>query len=113
MCQKKFEYFLLEMYDKIIHNPKICLELQYRCKHDIKQQLFSILLRSLLLYCQSVMPGYFPKNKQAKLKNNLKIGNLTEKQVQNVLAGKFNKTKNKQENEIKNQGGKSKKTSPK
>jgi len=28
MCQNKFEYFLLEMHDKIIHNPKICLELR-------------------------------------------------------------------------------------
>jgi len=51
MCQNEFEYFLLEMHDKIIHNPKICLELQYRCKHNIKQQLFFVLLRSLLLYC--------------------------------------------------------------
>jgi len=45
------------------------------------------------------------------LKN--KIGNLTEKEAQNVLAGKFNKTKNQQEKQIKNQGGKSEKTSPK
>jgi len=28
MCQNKFERFLLEMHDKIIHNPKICLELR-------------------------------------------------------------------------------------
>jgi len=28
------------------------------------------------------------------LKNKLKIGNLTEKQAQNALAGKFNTTKN-------------------
>jgi len=28
MCQNKFECFLLEMYDKIIHNPKICLDLR-------------------------------------------------------------------------------------
>jgi len=55
----------------------------------------------------------FAKNKQMNLKNKLKIGNLTEKQAQNALAGKFNKTKNWQENQIKNQGGKSKKTSPK
>jgi len=25
---KKFECFLLEMHDKIVHNPKICLELR-------------------------------------------------------------------------------------
>jgi len=61
MCQNEFEYFLLEMHDKIIHNPKISLELQYRCKDNIKQQLFSVLLRSLLLYCQSVMTGYVPR----------------------------------------------------
>jgi len=36
----------------------------------------------------------FSKNKQVNLKNKLKIGNLTEKQAQNALAGKFNKTKN-------------------
>jgi len=36
----------------------------------------------------------FSKNKQMNLKNKLKIGNLTEKQAQNALAGKFNKTKN-------------------
>jgi len=46
------------------------------------------------------------------LKNNPKIGNLTEKQAQHALAGKFNETKNQQENEMK-KGGKSKKTSPK
>jgi len=28
MSQNKFEYFLLEMHDKIIRNPKICLELR-------------------------------------------------------------------------------------
>jgi len=28
MCQNKFECFLLEMHDKLIHNPKICLELR-------------------------------------------------------------------------------------
>jgi len=28
MCQNKFEYFLLEMYDKLIHNPKIYLEVK-------------------------------------------------------------------------------------
>jgi len=27
MFQKEFECFLLEMHDKIVHNPKICLEL--------------------------------------------------------------------------------------
>jgi len=27
MCKNKYEYFLTEMHDKIIHNPKICLEL--------------------------------------------------------------------------------------
>jgi len=36
----------------------------------------------------------FSKNKQVNLKNKPKIGNLTEKQAQNALAGKFNKTKN-------------------
>jgi len=35
MCQNEFEYILLEMHDKIIHNPKLCLELQYRCKHRV------------------------------------------------------------------------------
>ena len=28
MCENKFEYFLLEMYDKTIHNLKICIELK-------------------------------------------------------------------------------------
>jgi len=28
MCQNEFEYFLLEMYDKTIHNLKICLQLR-------------------------------------------------------------------------------------
>jgi len=28
MRQNKFECFLLEMHDKIVHNPKICLELR-------------------------------------------------------------------------------------
>jgi len=28
MCQNIFEYFLLEMHDKIIHSLKICLELR-------------------------------------------------------------------------------------
>jgi len=52
--------------------------------------------------------------KQAsKFEKQAKRGNLTEKQVQNVLAGKFNKTKNQEENQIKNHGGKSEKTSPK
>jgi len=51
----------------------------------------------------------FCKNKQVNLKNKPKIGNLTEKQAQNALAGKFNKTKNQQENQIKNQGDKSEK----
>jgi len=37
------------------------------------------------------------------------MGNLTEKQAQNALAGKFNKSKNQQENQIENQGGKSEK----
>jgi len=32
-----------------------------------------------------------------KLKNKPKIGNSTEKQAQNALAGKFNKTKNQPE----------------
>jgi len=43
------------------------------------------------------------------LKNKPKIGNLTAKKAQNALAGKFNKTKNQQENQIKNQGDKSEK----
>jgi len=28
MCKNEFEYFLLEMHDKIIHNSKICLEVR-------------------------------------------------------------------------------------
>jgi len=28
MRQNKSEFFLLEMHDKIVHNPKICLELR-------------------------------------------------------------------------------------
>jgi len=47
------------------------------------------------------------------MKNKPRIGNLTEKQAQHVLAGKCNKTKNQQVNYIKKQGGKSEKTSPK
>ena len=42
----------------------------------------------------------FCKNKQENLKNKPKIGNLSEKQAQYALAGKFNKTKNQQENYI-------------
>jgi len=48
----------------------------------------------------------FCKNNQVNFKNKLKIGNFSEKQSRNVLAGKFNKTKNQQENKIKNSGGK-------
>jgi len=33
MCQNKFEYFLLEMHNKILHNPKICLELWMQAQH--------------------------------------------------------------------------------
>jgi len=40
----------------------------------------------------------FGKNKQVNLKNKPKIDNLTEKQAQHALAGKFSKTKNQQEN---------------
>jgi len=40
----------------------------------------------------------FCKHKQVNLKNKPKIGNFTEKQVQHALAGKFNETKNYQEN---------------
>jgi len=40
----------------------------------------------------------FCKNKRIKFKNKPKIGNLTEKQAQPALAGKFSKTKNQQEN---------------
>jgi len=43
----------------------------------------------------------FCKNKQENLKNKPKIGNLSEKQAQDALAGKFNKTKNQQENYLK------------
>jgi len=28
MCQNKFDYVFREMHDKIIHNPKTCLELR-------------------------------------------------------------------------------------
>jgi len=35
----------------------------------------------------------FCKNKQVNLRNKPKIGNLTVKQAQNPLAGKFNKAK--------------------
>jgi len=38
------------------------------------------------------------KNKQVDLKNKPKIGNFTGKQAQHALAGKFNKTKNQQQN---------------
>jgi len=40
----------------------------------------------------------FCKNKQINLKNKPKIGNFNEKQAQHVLAGKFNKTNNQQQN---------------
>jgi len=40
----------------------------------------------------------FCKTKQEDMKNKPKIGNLTEKQAQHVLAGKCNKTKNQQVN---------------
>ena len=56
---------------------------------------------------------WFCKDKQVNLKNKPKIGNLTEKQAQHALAGKFNKTKNQQDNQVKKQRGKSEKTSPK
>jgi len=55
----------------------------------------------------------FCKNKQENLKNKQKTGNLSEKQALYALAGKFNKTKNQQENYIKMEDGKSEKTSPK
>jgi len=55
---------------------------------------------SLQLWCSDAR--LFCKNKQVNLKNKQKIGNLTEKQAQNALTGKFNKSKNQQENQIKN-----------
>jgi len=36
MCQNKFEYFLLEMHDKIKHNPKNMLRTIDVRKHNIK-----------------------------------------------------------------------------
>ena len=61
----------------------------------------------------AVMPGYFAKTSQVNLKNKPKIGSLTEKQAQNALPEDFNKTKNQQKIQIKNQGGKCEETSPK
>ena len=57
-CQNKFEYFFVEMHDKIIHNPKTCSEL--RCKHTIKHNCqrstpFSPLLTSLSLALQKYL----------------------------------------------------------
>jgi len=63
---------------------------------------------SLQQWCQVIL-----QKQASKFEKQAKRGNLTEKQVQNVLAGKFNKTKNQEENQIKNHGGKSEKTSPK
>jgi len=40
----------------------------------------------------------FCKNKQVNLKTKQKTGNLTEKQAQHALAGKFSRMKNQQEN---------------
>jgi len=49
------------------------------------------------------------QKQESKFEKQVKNGNLTEKQAQNALAGKFNKSKNQQENQIYNQGGKSEK----
>jgi len=51
----------------------------------------------------------FCKNKQVNLKNKPKIGNFVEKQAQHALAGRFNKTKTQQENQIKSREGNPKK----
>jgi len=49
-------------------------------------------------YTQSSDARLFCKNKQVNLKSKPKIGNLTEKEAQHPLAGKFNKTKYQQRN---------------
>ena len=51
-----------------------------------------------LISGQSSDARLFCNNKQVNLKIKPKIGNLTEKQAQHPLAGKFNKTKNQQGN---------------
>jgi len=55
-------------------------------------------------WCQVIL-----QKQESKFEKQVKNGNLTEKQAQNALAGKFNKSKNQQENQIYNQGGKSEK----
>ena len=52
----------------------------------------------------------FCKNKQYNMKNKPKIGNLTQEQAQHALAGKFNKTNNRQVNYLEKDGRKSEKT---
>jgi len=44
------------------------------------------------------------------MKNKPKIGNLTQEQAQHALAGKCNKTNNRQVNYLEKDGGKSEKT---
>jgi len=58
------------------------------------------------------MPGYFAKQ-EVHLKIKPKISKLTKKTAQNPLTEKFSKTKNQQENQIKNQVGYFEKTSQK
>jgi len=55
--------------------------------------LFSVLLRSLLLYYQSCDARLFSKNKQANLKNKPKMENLMEKQAQRAFGRKIKKVK--------------------
>jgi len=51
----------------------------------------------------------FCKNKHVNLKNKPKIGNFVEKQAQHALAGRMNKTKTQQENQIQSREGNPKK----
>ena len=91
--------------------PKMIVLWNFATKSRLKASL--AVWRNLLPYIfqGGVQPGspsrravparLFCKNKQVNLKNKPKIGNLPEKQAQNGLAGKFNKTKNQQANFLK------------
>ena len=99
-----FWYFISFRFDKTVFSI-------FQVSRDSKRLLTALLLSNISPCVSDAR--LFCKNKQENLKNKPKIGNLSEKQAQYALAGKFNKTKNQQENYIKKQGGKSEKTNPK
>jgi len=73
---------------KLTHCTSVRFTVAVSCSDDLAAH--SCPLRCL----QSSDARLFSKTNQANLKSKPKIGNLTEKQAQNALAAKFNKTKN-------------------